>query len=300
MSARIDVGRIKLFVSLLIATVALAAFFGPPAHAQSIRIQTWNGFGIPAHHSYRYGYWGYGYPTSAFDLGIPFPAHGFAHVAPLDPFAFRYGYGYGPGLSFGSRFGSDYGLGYGFGGRWENGIGDDPFVPGFGLPLAHPYRPPYAAIEPFDRQPDPRLDLGLAPRVAFPADTIPSDTIPGDTIDALHDAATRLRRSLSRRADDADIWLDYLGVDRIIASIDDGQPDESLRDVLQNYDGVIANPELRTIVATDGFASTRRWLRQWIGENRVEATKRVPVPPAELPVPPPVPAPARTSNRASA
>jgi hypothetical protein len=115
-------------------------------------------------------------------------------------------------------------------------------------------RPPVAQIEPFSAQ-------DFAP---FPPNRsnpqLTAESIP----EAIRAAATRLSASLSRRQDDGEIWLDYLAPGRIIQAVDQGRSADAVQDLLRNYDGVVANPELRPIIALDGFARTRQLLRQWI------------------------------------
>ena len=150
-----------------------------------------------------------------------------------------------------------------------------------------------------------------------------SDSLP----DRLIASAQQLKRSLSVRRDDSDIWLDYLGPDRIIATIERGESPGSLRALLTNYDGVVGNPDLSSISRANGFRQTHQLLRSFVDSppaasstRRVESPASngdsilVPSPDAgtdgptlapavkpaddekeaeveELPVPPPVPTP---------
>lgn len=115
-------------------------------------------------------------------------------------------------------------------------------------------RPPVAQIEPFSAQ-----DFApFPPNRSNPQLTV--ESIP----EAIRAAATRLSASLSRRQDDGEIWLDYLAPGRIIQAVDQGRSADAVQYLLRNYDGVVANPELRPIIALDGFARTRQLLRQWI------------------------------------
>lgn len=87
----------------------------------------------------------------------------------------------------------------------------------------------------------------------------PSDSLP----DRLIASAQQLKRSLLLRRDDSDIWLDYLGPDRIIATIEGGESPGSLRTLLINYDGVVGNPDLWSITRASGFSQTHQLLRDF-------------------------------------
>ena len=97
--------------------------------------------------------------------------------------------------------------------------------------------------------------------------------------DRLLASAQALKRSLSTRRDDSDVWLNYLQPDRIIETIQRGESADSLRTLLGNYDGVLANPGLTSISRASGFRETHQLLRAFIES-----------PPAASSVPTPSPA----------
>ncbi len=233
------------------AVLLIAAGAPMTASAQSIRIQSWNGFG------------------PRFSLSIPLarPSYGYRSAYP-------YGYGYGYGYH------NDY---YDYRSDYYNRIYDsyrrDPYssyfgngdTRGYGWDQGSAYRPPIAQIEPFGGQPD------VFNHVAPYDDAVlgePARNLP----ESLRAAANRLSISLSRRRDDRDIWLHYLAPGRIIAAIDQGQVNESMSELLRNYDGVVGNRQLGSIAQSDGFAATRELLRQWVSikPDAVEPAPAVP------------------------
>lgn len=80
----------------------------------------------------------------------------------------------------------------------------------------------------------------------------------------LRSAAMRLRRSLSRRENDADAWMEYLAPARIIEVIDRGEPASEVKHLVGNYDGVVANPRLTLVAEARGFEDTRFWLKRFV------------------------------------
>jgi len=88
----------------------------------------------------------------------------------------------------------------------------------------------------------------------------------GSLPERLRAAAMRLSRSLSLRRDDGDVWQNYLAPQSIVDVIDQGMDPQSLRELLRNYDGVVANPALTSIRHASGFNETRQLLRQYVGE----------------------------------
>ena len=60
----------------------------------------------------------------------------------------------------------------------------------------------------------------------------------------LRSAAEKLARTLSLR-EDGDVWLNYLGSQRIIENVDYSRPPFELQDLVTNYDGVVSNGTLR-------------------------------------------------------
>jgi hypothetical protein len=85
---------------------------------------------------------------------------------------------------------------------------------------------------------------------------------PADLANELSIASRRLSRSLSAQQH-GDAWQEYLRPHRISEHIRSGNT-AALRELIANYDGVVANPKLRNVMATDGFAATRHLLRQYV------------------------------------
>jgi hypothetical protein len=122
------------------------------------------------------------------------------------------------------------------------------------------------------------LDLSSA-RPVVPAEQL---------ADRLRAAAQQLRRSLSLRRNDADVWLDYLDPDRIVATIDQGGDGSGLADLLRNYDGVVGNRALASIRTASGFSQTHQLLRQFVQSAGQQAAPRPtpqPTPPQQAPAP---------------
>ncbi|MGI9472608.1 MAG: hypothetical protein ACR2NZ_13795 [Rubripirellula sp.] len=88
-------------------------------------------------------------------------------------------------------------------------------------------------------------------------------------------AAEALARSLAVRQD-GDVWLDYLGPQQIIETIDLGRSPESLRTLVINYDGVMSNGSLAAIRSARGFAETRDLLKLFVSEAVVPASAGAP------------------------
>lgn len=74
-------------------------------------------------------------------------------------------------------------------------------------------------------------------------------------------ACAQLSRSLAAR-DDGEVWLEFLAPERIGTWIENGDT-EALQELLTHYDGVVGNPEYRSVSSARGFASTRSLLRQY-------------------------------------
>jgi len=281
--------------TLLIGTAAIAfSWIAMPASAQSIHIQSWNsnygfpfggmGIGGPMfapvlphshyghhHHGHSgfghsgFGHSGFGYPGLSYGFGNPYQSFNFSLGSP---------YGYAP-----FPYQSDY---IDYRSEYNRRLYDSyqPYSP-FN---DRSYRPPVAEIEPF---------YGAEIPGDFPYDDSLQSTPSRNLPEALRAAANRLSMSLSRRRDDGDVWLDYLAPGRIISTIDQGLPVESISELMKNFDGVVGNPELRMIAVADGFESTRQLLRQWIETTpaaEAEATPEVPPIDEVAPAPEDVPA----------
>jgi hypothetical protein len=119
-------------------------------------------------------------------------------------------------------------------------------------------------------------------------------SLDGHVSEDLRRAAIELQFSLSRRHD-GDVWLDYLAPGRIIQSIEQGEDPNSLRDLIMNYDGVVANGSLRPIHNALGFNQTRELLRVYVdlpASLRQSGSQRID---RSLPAPPTVDSPAAVS-----
>jgi hypothetical protein len=94
-------------------------------------------------------------------------------------------------------------------------------------------------------------------------------------VDRLVVAAQQLRRSLESRRDDADVWLDYLQPQEIIARVQAGNAPESLAALLNNYEGVTGNSSLASIWSAAGFRETYDLLGRYVGAAGNSATKSI-------------------------
>ena len=103
------------------------------------------------------------------------------------------------------------------------------------------------------------------PQVVAPSSAVSSPAVSstGDPTDQLRRAATRLAGRLALRRDDGDVWLEYLGPQRIIETIDQGGSMASLADLLVNFNAVV-NSGNRSIVNADGFRTTHALLGQLV------------------------------------
>lgn len=85
---------------------------------------------------------------------------------------------------------------------------------------------------------------------------------PANPRETLAESATRLKRALQRRPDDAQIWLDYLKPDTLIQAA--GSADlasvDGIVELSKNYEGVAGNPQLSSIWSADGFRQTHQAL----------------------------------------
>ncbi len=106
----------------------------------------------------------------------------------------------------------------------------------------------------------------------------------------LRASALQLKRSLSLRRDDSEVWINYLAPDRIVQTIDSGTAPGSLSDLLLNYEGVIGNPSLSSICAASGFNETHGLLRAFVGTKATELPQKVGAPNEADAVPAPAPA----------
>lgn len=137
--------------------------------------------------------------------------------------------------------------------------------------------PPGVVVGPVPPIPFPRVAVPAVPvypapvypGVVYPEPAAPSTyqparpTLDGTLPEQLRSAAETLARSLAVRRD-GDVWLDYLGPQKIIEAIDLGRSPSSLRPLVINYDGVLSNGSLVAIRSARGFAETRELLRAYV------------------------------------
>jgi hypothetical protein len=152
-------------------------------------------------------------------------------------YAYGYGYGYRP-------YRYDYYRPYG-------PVFYDPVMPVYPVPV---YTPP------------------LYPDVVYPiTDSVAAS---GGLPERLRASALQLKRSLSLRRDDSDVWLNYLAPDRIVQTIDEGAAPGSLSDLLRNYEGVTGNASLVSIRGARGFSETYRLLRAFVSSPADSSTPK--------------------------
>ena len=164
------------------------------------------------------------------------------------------------------------------------------------VPVVSAYRVPVIPV------PVPAVPTVVYTEPAIPVDgyKVTRPSLDGYVSEDLRRAALRFQANLSVRSD-ADVWMNYLNPGRIVTSIDTGQPAGSLRDLVRNYDGVVANASLRPIYSMAGFNETRELLRVYVDANPSPATaaprpSAAPRPAAPAPQPAPAPAPAAKAN----
>lgn len=126
--------------------------------------------------------------------------------------------------------------------------------------------------------------------------------------DQLIQSARRLDESLSRRGEEGDVWRQYLSTEVIVASNEQPLTDSEWIKVLQNFDGVLANGDLRWVMRSDGFAETRQWASALVNAKRAIANQpsESDTEPADAKmessgapdVPPPPPSPSRSERPA--
>ena len=152
----------------------------------------------------------------------------------------------------------------------------------FPLPVPYPYAVaavpayPVIAVPAYPAVVYPEIPGYEYPRVIYPDVEVARQPLYGDVISSsrprlelplperLRTAAETLARTLSLR-EDGDVWLNYLGPQRIIENVDYGRPVSELQDLIINYDGVVSNGTLGSIQYARGFAASRDLLRQYLG-----------------------------------
>ena len=240
-----------------LATFAVLATFGiaAPCDAQFFRVGGFGGVNVRA-------------PFVSVDVG---PYGGTRVVAP-----FTSVYSYGPAFSYR---------------RSVVGVPAFPPLPPFAVVPAFPaYSVPVFGVQTFGVQ---TFGVPAVPQVVYQEPSIPVEgyqvtrpSLDGHVAEDLRCAAIRFQYSLSQRHD-GDVWLDYLGPGRIVAAIEQGDPPSSLRDLIQNYDGVVANASLSAIYRASGFNETRELLRVYVDLPQAGSQ-----PAASTPAPPPAQPPA--------
>jgi hypothetical protein len=186
------------------------------------------------------------------------------------------GIGTFPGYGYYSGFG-----GYGYLDPYRfDGYGYDPYRYGsFEAPdlLKDPYfRERYRYDSQFPgryrvpKVPRSSTAIGLADLYGF--NTAPNPrggasvlVVPPSATGDLGKATAKLARGLEV-SEYGEAWLEYLAPRRLASLIARGKTAE-LQELLTHYDGVVANPELRYITATPGFAETRERLRRYLGQS---------------------------------
>jgi len=118
-----------------------------------------------------------------------------------------------------------------------------------------------------------------------------------EDLDAISDrlvrSARRLDQSLARRGEQGDVWRQYLSTESIVASAQQPLTDSEWIKVLQSFDGVVANGDLRWVMRSDGFAETRQWASALVNAKRAIADRVKDDGVENIPsdVPPPAPSP---------
>jgi hypothetical protein len=115
----------------------------------------------------------------------------------------------------------------------------------------------------FNRTPDPRDGASIL---------VEPQSETGD----LGKATEQLARGLEV-SEYGEAWLEYLAPRRLASLIAERKTQgktAELQELLTHYDGVVANPELRYITATPGFAETRERLKRYFGQSTSELNGR--------------------------
>ena len=117
---------------------------------------------------------------------------------------------------------------------------------------------------------------------------------PNEVASRLQESTTQLVASLHAE-EHGQSWIDYLSPGEIPALVAAGET-AKLRELLTHYDGVVGNPQLRSVAKKRGFAETHGLLRHILsqrGRSSDRSLERKPGKrPQRLPVPETLPAPA--------
>lgn len=131
--------------------------------------------------------------------------------------------------------------------------------------------PYFRARHKFDSRYPGRYRTGIDPRIPHAqrysrSSSQRSTSNPTDLVIQLKIASETLSRSLSAQQH-GDAWLNYLGPQRISQYVAVGNL-AAVAELIRRYDGVVANPELQSIMAVDGFAATRQLLHRYAESQR--------------------------------
>ncbi|MCO8123060.1 hypothetical protein NHH03_15035 [Stieleria sp. TO1_6] len=174
--------------------------------------------------------------------------------------------------------------------NWDSDVLRSPSYPSYGYRY-EAYRPSYrseALIRPRYTDPYASRDVyrysagadGGIPDLTEPfqsAEPRPYAAAETVSLQELRSAAQILQQGLQRRSDDADVWLDYLRPDLIIAAAESRSATTELAELRRHYDGVVMNPDLESIVRLRGFSQTRRQLGAWLDQQGI-TPKQEPAP----------------------
>jgi hypothetical protein len=253
-----------MFRSLLLVATILCAFDCSTAHAQRFGGKWFRGGGKQSKFrgpSTR----GLFSQPSLFGFGISigsYPSYDYPRPGGFDPYRFdnyvhdpyRSGSFEPPDLLNDPYFRERHRYDSHFPGRGSR----DPFLVRTAPPL-QAYAPPVQAY---------------APRTAVPpyagvAGAEVAPVYPNDFAGQLKAASQQLTRSLSAQKHGND-WIKYLAPHRIrlLIAVDDTA---ELRELLAHYDGVIGNPQLRSVAESDGFAATHILLYQYLNRGSESA-----------------------------
>jgi len=138
-------------------------------------------------------------------------------------------------------------------------VPDPVYVPRSSPSIVYPESIERPSIAPRSEDPSPTPSYEVAPayEVARP--------LSADVAERLRRAAMRLQQHYAQQQD-GDVWLNYLQPQLIVDAIDRGTNPESLKSLLANYNGVMANPSLRDVRRASGFTETRVLLERYIDQ----------------------------------
>ncbi len=205
-------------------------------------------------HDYQHNSHRSNYPSSSFGFSIGiggYPGFGYSNLGFFDAYRFD-GYGYDP---------------YRYGHFQVPDLLDDPY-----FNERHRYDSQFPGM----RYRAPLVVRGAVPPVAYESygnvsaqaddgTTHAGPVHPANLAGRLRLACQQLSHSLSIRPD-GEAWLAYLAPHQINELLASGNS-AGLRELLTHYDGVVGNPQLQSIVAANGFGTTRSLLRQYVSQT---------------------------------